>query len=153
MTQPHHTKDNSESAPDTSVTLNIEAFASGEAGILLVAHGSRVESSNQEIQILADKLRSHLTINSGNVEPVVEHAFLELAEPSITDAIDKCAGYGISQLRVLPYFLAAGRHVRDDIPEEIDQGIRKYPQMNISVASHVGTSDMMLELLLNMSTS
>jgi len=140
MTQSHNTKGPASTENDPSVL----------SGILLVAHGSRVESSNAEVQRLAERLRKHLASDS-SAATVVEHAFLELAEPSIGDAIDQCAAHGVTSLHVLPYFLAAGRHVRDDIPEEIESGGRKYPHMQISLAPHIGKSDLMLELLVKLS--
>jgi len=147
MTRIQNTKDRA-SADNGSAVVS---------GILLVAHGSRVDSSNTEIKELAQRLKAHLALaadsqsSPAGAEPVVEYAFLELAEPSIGDAIDQCATHGVTTLHVLPYFLAAGRHVRDDIPEEIELGARKYPQMQISLAPHVGKSDLMLELLVKLS--
>jgi len=147
MTQTDDTNDPTNSGNETPVV----------PGILLVAHGSRVESSNAEIQELVKRLKMHLDADVGSQttslgsEPVVEYAFLELTEPTIADAIDQCAAQGVTTLHVLPYFLAAGRHVRDDIPEEIERAAHKYPQIQITVAPHVGTSDLMLELLVKLS--
>jgi len=140
----------------TKGPANAENESSAASGILLVAHGSRVESSNAEIKELAQRLKTHLATASGSqlnpvgIEPVVEYAFLELAEPSIGDAIDQCATHGVTTLHVLPYFLAAGRHVRDDIPEEIERAALKYPEMQISLSPHVGKSDLMLDLLVKL---
>lgn len=149
-------------------------------GLLLVAHGSRISSSNEEIMQLSARLASRLqgskshakkadestqsnssfkfnlispdnrAVETASAPVVVEHAFLELTEPSIPQGIDKCAALGVTQLYVLPYFLAAGRHVRDDIPEAVEQGQARHPQMAISLLSHVGQSDAMLDLIIAM---
>jgi len=155
-------------------------------GLLLVAHGSRITSSNEEIvrlsTRLADRLQSgqysnskltsvenqrtdHCSrpsinlissdIRSPEAKPdnvVVEHAFLELTEPSIPQGIDKCASRGVARLYVLPYFLAAGRHVREDIPEAVKQGRDRHPQMTITVLSHIGQSESMLDLIIAMAS-
>ena len=51
--------------------------------LLVVAHGSRREESNDEVRDLTACLREQ----SGDAYAQVECAFLELAEPSIPDGI------------------------------------------------------------------
>lgn len=97
---------------------------------------------------LANRLHNH---SDSDPKPnVVEHAFLELTEPSIPQGIDQCAARGVTELLVLPYFLAAGRHVREDIPDAVEQGRQRHPHMAITVLSHVGRSDSMLDLIVAM---
>ena len=47
-------------------------------------------------------------------------AFLELAEPSIPQGLAQCLALDAEEIIVFPYFLAAGTHVADDIPEALD---------------------------------
>ena len=47
--------------------------------------------------------------------------FLELAEPSIPDGIQRCIDAGATEVVVVPYFLSAGRHVSEDIPAEVEK--------------------------------
>lgn len=110
--------------------------------ILLVAHGSRREQSNEEVRLLADKLKSR----SGEQFPVIHAAFLELANPLIPDGLQKCIEAGASNITVLPYFLNSGRHVAKDIPE-IVEAFRKTTSVDITIASHLGASEMMLDVL------
>ena len=46
----------------------------------------------------------------------VHCAFLEVAKPSIPEAITRCIEGGSSEVRVLPYFVLTGKHVLRDIP-------------------------------------
>lgn len=114
--------------------------------LLLVAHGSRRVSSNNEIRILAEKLREQ----AGERFEDVRCAFLELAEPSIPDGIEECIQAGATEIKVLPYFLSAGRHVIEDIPAEVDGKRVAHPGVSIEIVPYLGLAASMPELLLSM---
>ena len=118
--------------------------------LLLVAHGSRLASSNDAIKQLTSKLRDKLH-SSGFMG--VEHAFLELTEPSIPDGIATLVGQGATELIILPYFLAPGTHVVDDVPELIEEARVKYPDVSFAVMAHLGAVDGMIDLILSSADS
>lgn len=118
----------------------------GRAAVLLVAHGSRITESNSEIADLAARLAAQATPDRAKVA----HAFLELAQPSIPDAIDELAGAGVDRLLLVPYFLTAGRHVGDDIPAIVEAARRRHPGLDIRVTQHFGGQPGVPELLLNL---
>ena len=80
--------------------------------LLIVAHGSRRKESNIEVIQLAARIRRKNRSFSD-----VNAAFLELAKPSISDAILDCVSNNVKEVVVFPYFLASGRHVFKDIPD------------------------------------
>jgi sirohydrochlorin ferrochelatase len=104
--------------------------------LLIVAHGSRRQASNDEVRTLARQLRAS---NHPYVD-AVEVAFLELAEPSIADGLAACVGRGAREIIVFPYFLAAGTHVAVDIPQEIEAFSAKHPQVQITLTPHLGAA-------------
>ena len=112
--------------------------------LLLVAHGSRRAASNDEVRALTERLAGQ----AGSDYGYVDCAFLELAQPSIPDGIQRCIDAGSTQVVVLPYFLSAGRHVVTDIPAEVDIVRREHPAVAISVAPYVGAAGGLVELLL-----
>ena len=112
--------------------------------LLLVAHGSRREASNEEIR----QLTAHLEEQAGDRYQSVSCAFLELAEPSIPDGIEACIKQGAQEVIVLPYFLSAGRHVQEDIPREVAVKQQEYPNIPIQVAPYLGSAEGITELLL-----
>ena len=112
--------------------------------LLLVAHGSRRAESNKEVAALADRLRQ----TAQKEYSLVAHAFLELAEPSIGDAIDTLAKAGVAEVVVSPYFLSAGRHVVEDVPNIIGEANRRHPDMSFVVLPHIGAVSRMPELIL-----
>jgi len=115
--------------------------------LLLVAHGSRRAESNNEIGELATRLAG---IARDHFDGVM-YAYLELAEPSIPDGIEACVEAGASEVVVMPYFLAAGRHVQEDIPEIINAKQGDHPDCTIRIAPYLGTASELPELLLALS--
>ena len=112
--------------------------------LLLIAHGSRREESNLEIKNLAKKIASFKTKEFGLVMP----AFLEFAEPSIINAIDKCSEIGAENVTVLPYFLSAGVHITRDIPGEINKASENHPNLKIKIANYFGSRNEIAEILM-----
>ena len=114
--------------------------------LLLVAHGSRRAQSNDEIAALTRRVADKAGARFG----VIEHAFLELAEPLIPDGIQRCIDQGATSVSVVPYFLARGTHVADDIPEQVAIKQKQYPQMNIHITDYLGTSDELVDVLIKL---
>lgn len=113
--------------------------------LLLVAHGSRVVSSNETVAALAEKLRPKLSSFGFDH---ISHAFLELTEPTIPDGVQALAVAGATEVVVLPYFLAPGTHVIDDVPELIKEAKENYPAVSFTVMAHLGGVDGIVDLIL-----
>jgi len=102
--------------------------------LVIVAHGSSREASNQEVIALAVRMKESLA----SEYPLVNAGFLELAEPLIPASIEQCIEQGATDISVLPYFLSAGRHVQEDVPNEVQSVINKFPKVKITILSHIG---------------
>ena len=112
--------------------------------LLLVAHGSRREESNLEVDSLSKKM---LKFNSSQFDKVMP-AFLEFASPSIPEAIKKCSEMGAQRVTVLPYFLSAGVHINRDIPDEVSKASKYFPDLEINVTNYFGSREEIAELLM-----
>ena len=117
--------------------------------LLLIAHGSRRKQSNDEVVLLAEKLKK----NCSEQYNIIHAGFLELAETLIPDGIKMCADDGATSIIVLPYFLNSGRHVVEDIPIIVEQTRPDYPDVDIKVAQHLGASELMMDLLISSANS
>jgi len=104
--------------------------------LLIVAHGSRREKSNEEVRQLAQQIA---TDGSSGFDEVTA-AFLELASPSIPEGLEGCIQRGATEVVVFPHFLSAGRHVVEDIPAEVLPVKQKFPGVKIRIAPHLGLS-------------
>jgi sirohydrochlorin ferrochelatase len=116
--------------------------------LCIIAHGSRRQASNDEVRRLGERVAR---LRAPGVDHV-EVAFLELAEPSIPEGLSRCADQGASEIIVFPYFLAAGTHVAQDIPEAIAEFRRARPDIAVQLTPHLGASDALPLAILGVAT-
>ncbi len=88
--------------------------------VVLVGHGSRARGFDAAMERVAATLRR------GRFFGEVCCAFLEAAQPSIPDAINRCVERGAREVRVLPYFVLTGKHVLQDIPRMVHEASRRH---------------------------
>ena len=111
--------------------------------LLLIAHGSNRQYSNDEIRSLTDRLRAKIKTHFDHVDCV----FLEISKPSIADGIQQCATAGADEITLLPYFLSAGKHIAEDIPGIVAEQRDRYPHINMQICGYVGKQPEMEDLL------
>jgi len=111
-------------------------------GFIIFAHGSSVESANAAVR----RLSAEFAALQGN--PLVEAAFLELAQPGLAGAVDVLAARGVIEICVLPYFLTLGIHLQRDLPKLVAEAGSKHPSISIRVAppldGHPGLTEILL---------
>jgi sirohydrochlorin ferrochelatase len=112
-------------------------------GIVLFAHGSRLEPANEEVREAARALAG-----AGAFEHV-EAAFLELGVPDLAGAVERLIARGVNRILVIPYFLTAGRHQDRDLPALVDRLAGTHPETEIRIgdglAGHPGVTRILLE--------
>ncbi|MFI4860557.1 MAG: CbiX/SirB N-terminal domain-containing protein [Phycisphaerales bacterium JB063] len=81
-------------------------------GVVIVDHGSRRAESNAMLEAFVE-----MFIAERPEYRIVEPAHMELAEPSIATAVERCVQRGARHVAVCPYFFAPGKHWHKDIPE------------------------------------
>lgn len=111
------------------------------SALLLIAHGSRHDEANADLFQVAAAMRRR-----GGYE-VVEAAFLELAEPGIDAAGARCVAAGVKRVVLLPYFLAAGVHVRRDLLDARRRLAERYPAVEFSLAEPLGRHPLLLDIV------
>jgi len=111
--------------------------------LLIVAHGSRLVESNAEIAMLSKKVARIAEENF----PLVACAFLELADPSIPQGVAQMVEEGADSIVVVPYFLAQGTHVKNDIPKAVLQAQAEHPNVSITISNYFGASGSVPEML------
>jgi sirohydrochlorin ferrochelatase len=116
--------------------------ASGTTAVLLIAHGSRRQEANNDVLRLAEVLRAR------GPYPVVETAYLELAEPDIPTAAACCLAHGAQRVKLLPYFLSAGAHVSDDLSKIRRDLMERFPEATFELCPPLGLHPLMIEIVL-----
>jgi len=114
--------------------------------LIIIAHGSRRQQSNDEVRQLAEQIEQHASTHFTSVRC----AYLELADPDIPTAIEEAISAGASELHLVPYFLSAGRHVAHDIPDIVEQKRQQHPDIHIHLDSHLGSAPGMAQLVLEL---
>lgn len=112
--------------------------------LIIVAHGSKVKSSNDEIINIVSKIKFNIDDNI-----LVFHAFLELSEPSIFIAINKAITENCKKIKIFPYFLAAGKHVQEDIPCEIKKFKKLHPEIEFILLPHIGNCNGIEDMIIS----
>ncbi len=112
-----------------------------KTAILLMGHGSRVAEANDALRVIAEQVR-----NDGGFE-IVEVSFRELHAPDIQAGIDRCVEQGAGRILLYPYFLFAGAHVLEDLPEEMDQAKQRYPDLEMTMGQPLGVHPKLGEIV------
>lgn len=113
------------------------------AGIIVFAHGSRIEPANEAVRSAAAELA-----RKGGFEHV-EAAFLELGKPDLEGAVVGLAAKGVRQILVVPYFLTLGLHLERDLPRIAQDISNKYNELEITVAAPLEGHPGLVEVLLD----
>ena len=113
-----------------------------ERALLIVDHGSRRPEAHAHLEWLADEVR-----RAGEVAVYIAH--LELAEPSIQQAVDACAADGVRQLFVHPLFLAPGRHLSEDVPGLVASAASRHPGLAVRITPALGTRRDLARIILD----
>ena len=109
--------------------------------ILLIAHGSREQSANDDLHELAARLSEQ------GIYPIVESCFLELAEPELIAGGDRCVELGATRVLMIPYFLSAGVHLRRDLTAARDELSRRHPEVEFCLGSPLGPHPLLDQLV------
>ncbi|HEV3200420.1 MAG TPA: CbiX/SirB N-terminal domain-containing protein [Bryobacteraceae bacterium] len=112
-------------------------------GIVVFAHGSRIESANQAVRAVAAELAK-----AGGFERV-EAAFLELGQPDLEGAVALLAGEGIRRIVIVPYFLTLGIHLERDLPAIVDRISQRQSGVELVTAPPLDGHPALLRILLD----
>ncbi|UXH79102.1 sirohydrochlorin chelatase [Roseateles amylovorans] len=113
---------------------------SSDDTILIVGHGSREDSGNQEILAFAAQWQAQLP------EWRIRVCFIEFAPPSLQNGLMDAARES-RRVLVVPLILNAAGHVKMEVPEAIEQARLAHPRTEILLAPHLTACDPILALL------
>ena len=101
---------------------------------VLVAHGSREPAWAEPLVRLAQEVGARL-------------AFVEMGTPSIEEAVTGALDEGARTVKLLPLFMAVGRHVKRDIPASVEALRATHPGSNIEILPALGENERFWEAL------
>ncbi|ELZ11685.1 hypothetical protein C479_06507 [Halovivax asiaticus JCM 14624] len=128
-------------AEDRSLDAEGEFAADALAtdAVLVVGHGSRRERSNEQVREVAVSLEERLGVP-------VDAAYLELAEPSIPDAIEGLTP-ACEHLSVVPLALFGASHTKSDVALSVQTARARHDDLTIHYGAHLGVHPALVDLL------
>jgi sirohydrochlorin cobaltochelatase len=107
-------------------------------GILLFGHGARNPDWAQPFHRIRDAILAR------EPEALVEPGFLELMRPTFDEGIDCLVRQGAAEIVVVPIFMAAGSHVKKDLPQMAADAMGRHAGLVITLAAPVGEAEPVL---------
>lgn len=108
--------------------------------LILLAHGS----SDATWCAVFERLHQALT---ARLQTPLRLAYMELSEPSLESTVAELAAQGTSRAEILPLFFAAGRHLRLDVPAQVEALRAAHPGFELTLLAPVGEHPAFAEAL------
>ena len=122
--------------------------------LIVIDHGSRNPLAHYELLAFVEKIQAQILDNPQNSTSQnlkVRGAHLELAEPHLDRVVEELHQNGVRDFAILPWFLASGRHLCEDIPGLVSILQAKYKDSTFSLKKHLGQEESLVNLALKMS--
>lgn len=112
-------------------------------GVLILAHGSRERETELTLKKIVEITQSKLE------DVIIETAYLQFSEVNLVKGLDNLVAQGIVDIKIVPYFLFAGVHIREGIPKEIEEYLKDKPNIKITMAETLGGDPRMADILVD----
>ncbi|MFC7395299.1 sirohydrochlorin chelatase [Scopulibacillus cellulosilyticus] len=109
--------------------------------ILYIGHGSRVPEATRQARDFIEQCIKQISV------PIQEICFLELAEPNILEGIERCVNKGATNIAVQPVLLLAAKHIKRDIPLELEKAKQRFPNISIHYGGPLGVHENIVDIL------
>jgi len=77
----------------------------------------------------------------------VELAFLELMQPALGEVLERLAATGHARITIAPLFMAQGGHLKQDLPQLLDEIRRRHPAVVLDLLPPVGEAEPVLDAI------
>ena len=111
-------------------------------GILILAHGSRRKETEETFEAIVAMVKAKASVP-------IEEAYMEFSERDIAQGVDALLGYGVTHIRVIPYFLFEGMHIVKDVPREIEEALVDKPGITFEIGKTLGADPRLADILLD----
>ncbi|RAK10564.1 CbiX protein [Halanaerobium saccharolyticum] len=130
--------------------------------LVVVSHGSKRQESNQEFKdfiqelneinseskngdefgslaVVSDEIGRSSALSSQYAE--IKGACLEFASPQLETVIEDLMKEGYEYFDILPLFIFAGYHVKEDIPERMQKLKNNFEELDYKILDHPAAAD------------
>jgi sirohydrochlorin cobaltochelatase len=107
-------------------------------GLLLYGHGARNPEWAQPFHRIREAIKAR------DPRALVEPGFLELMRPTFDEGVNCLVEQGATEIIVVPIFMAAGSHVKKDLPRLAADAMDRHADLVIQLAAPVGEVESVL---------
>ena len=112
-----------------------------DKAVIILNHGTRNKQAQESFNVFARTLREKFQA------VIIEHASMELSEPSMPVIIKKLYESGKRDIVIVPFFLFSGMHIVKDIPEIIEEERQKYSDLKITFGKPLMPDKRLMDIL------
>ncbi len=112
-------------------------------GILIVAHGSRARETEVTLEKIIDIVKEKLK------DCLIEYGFMEFSDKNISKGLNSLMEKGVNKIKVVPYFLFDGIHIKEDIPNEINEIMKNHKDVKVTFTKTLGTDERLADILID----
>ena len=112
-------------------------------GVLVVAHGSRARETEETLVSILEVVKEKMPT------AIIEHAFMEFSDKTLESGIASLVAKNVSEIKVVPYFLFAGIHLKEDIPAMLNECVAKHRGIKWSMEEPLGFDRRLAEILVD----
>lgn len=109
--------------------------------IIILGHGSRVPGAGDNMQRVAEGLKTDCGYES------VAVCNMSRLGPHFPEVLKQCVAEGATEVLVMPYFLHEGLHLKLDIPEMLQKAGEQYPNVKIVLGHNLGFDELLVQLM------
>ncbi len=128
-------------APPNPRITRKEAHIMTAPALIALAHGSRDPRSAATINALTE------LVACMRPDLRVETAFLDLAEPSFDEAVDRLVAEGHQEIVVVPLLLSEAYHARVDVPAAIEAAVKRHDGIQVHATRVLGMESAFFHVL------
>ncbi|MFL6518009.1 MAG: sirohydrochlorin chelatase [Bacillus sp. (in: firmicutes)] len=107
--------------------------------ILYIGHGTRSKEGAEEAISFIHRVMEQINAD------IQEISFLELTEPGIEEGFLRCVDRGATEITVIPLFLLAAGHIKEDIPQALAPLCKRYPNIQVNIRDPFGVQGKILD--------
>jgi len=111
--------------------------------VLVIGHGSRSKKFQDDFEKVVGMVREK------KKDVKVYGASMEISDPTIENTVERMLSENcdIKEIAVVPFFLFEGIHIKEDIPEKIEQLEKKYTNVSFKFGKPIGADSMLADIL------
>ena len=112
-------------------------------GILVIAHGSRAKETEATLESVLSMVKAKLP------GICIECAFMEFSDRTIEKGVSTLAAMGVTEIKIAPYFLFMGIHMKEDIPNMAAECAANFPDIKITMGEPLGVDERLADILVD----